>query len=170
MLNSKRLYFVNLINKFLPVSSCHRLKVRLYRWGGVKIGENCEIFSGVKIIGNGEVIIGNHVFIGIDALIMCNKDSKIVVEDYALLGAKSMIVTGFHPITPEGPRIVSYEGTSSMIRICEGACCSSMVMILPGVTVHKMAHCVAGSVVTKDVPEYTRVGGVPAKFMKKENE
>ena len=45
-------------------------------------------------------------------------------------------------------------------------CYQIPAMILPGVTIHKMAHVAAGSVVTKDVPEYTRVGGVPARFMK----
>lgn len=33
-------------------------------------------------------------------------------------------------------------------------------------TINKMSHVAAGSVVTKDVPEYHRVAGVPAKVIK----
>ena len=40
-------------------------------------------------------------------------------------------------------------------------------IILPGVTIGKGAIIAAGAVVTKDVPEYTIVGGIPAKEIKK---
>ena len=39
-------------------------------------------------------------------------------------------------------------------------------IILPGVTVHEMSVVAAGAVVTKDVPSYTVVGGVPARVIK----
>ncbi len=41
------------------------------------------------------------------------------------------------------------------------------VIILPGVTIHDGAVCAAGAVVTKDVPPYTIVAGVPAKPIKR---
>ena len=37
---------------------------------------------------------------------------------------------------------------------------------LPGVTIGKYAVVAAGAVVTKDVPDYVVVGGVPAKVIK----
>ena len=39
----------------------------------------------------------------------------------------------------------------------------SNVIVLPGVTIGKGAVCCAGCVVTKDVPPYTVVAGIPAK-------
>lgn len=165
-MKSKRLYIISLIFKLLPLSRCYRLKSRLLRWCGVKVGENVEIFSSARIIGDGELEIGDNVFIGCDAIISCNKGSKIILEDYTIVGIRSILVTGFHPITPEGPRIIGYEGTSSTIRICKGSSCGTGSIILPGITVGEMAHVAAGSIVTKDVEPYIRVAGNPARPIK----
>lgn len=166
MLNSKKLMLVNKIVNWLPMSTCNSLKSKLYRWAGVEVGQHVEFFSGLKIYGNGELIIGNNVFIGTEALIMINKGSKVIFEDYASIGTRSIIVTGFHYITPEGPRITSYEGTTSTIRVCKGASVGTAAIILPGITVGTMSHVIAGAVASKDVEPYARVGGVPARFIR----
>lgn len=162
-MNTKKLYIISLIFKLLPISRCHKFKARLLRWCGAKVGKNVEIFSTARIIGDGELEIGNNVFIGCDAIISCNKGSKIILEDYTIVGMRSILVTGFHPITPNGPRIIGYEGTSSIIHIRKGSSCGTSSIILPGITVGEMAHVAAGSVVTKDVMPYMRVAGNPAK-------
>jgi putative colanic acid biosynthesis acetyltransferase WcaF len=162
-MNSKRLFLISFILKLLPPSRCHNFKTKLLRWCGVKVGKNVEIFSTAKIIGNGELEIGNNVFIGCDAIISCNKGSKIILEDYTIVGMRTILVTGFHPITPNGPRIIGYEGTSSTIHIHKGSSCGTSSIILPGITVGEMAHVAAESIVTKDVPPYTRVAGNPAR-------
>jgi putative colanic acid biosynthesis acetyltransferase WcaF len=166
-MNTKKLFIANSLIAILP--SCHfnKLKTRLFRWAGVKIGNNCEIFQGCKIEGVGEVIIGDNVFIGMGATIMSNAGSKVIIEDYALVGHYSIIVTGFHPITPEGPRIIGYEGLSSEVKICRGASLGMRATLLPGKTLGEMSHAAACSLITHDVEPYTRVGGVPAQVMKR---
>ncbi|WP_420360969.1 acyltransferase [Companilactobacillus halodurans] len=52
------------------------------------------------------------------------------------------------------------------ITIKEGAWIGAKAVLLPGVTIGKHAIVGAGSVVTKDVTEYTVVGGNPAKVIK----
>lgn len=165
-MNTKKLYVANSLIAILPSSKFNDFKTKLYRWAGVVIGENCEIFQGCKIEGVGDVIIGNNVFMGMGATIMCNAGSKVIIEDYALVGHYSIIVTGFHPITPEGPRIIGYEGTSSEVKICRGASLGMRATLLPGKTLGEMSHAAACSLVTHDVEPYTRVGGVPAKVIK----
>ncbi len=165
MLKSKRLFIVNKVVSLLPTSSFNLLKTKLFRWCGVKVGDRCEFFSGLRILGNGELEIGDNVFIGPDALIMINESSKVIFDDYAVIGTRSTIITGWHPITPNGQRIVSYEGLSSVIKVGRGAHVGTASLILPGVSIGEMAHICAGAVVTKDVQPYNRVGGVPAKFM-----
>lgn len=161
----KRLYIANLASSLLP-SGMHSLKAKLYRWAGVSVGTNVEFFQGVKILGDGDVILGDHVFLGTGATIMTNKGSKVIVENYGMVGHYSIIATGFHPITPEGPRIIGYEGTTSTVTIREGASLGMRAILLPGKTLGRMSHAAAGSLVTHDVEEFTRVGGVPAKVIK----
>ena len=43
MINSKRMYFVNLLMQLLPGSSLQKIKASLFRWAGVEIGNNVEL-------------------------------------------------------------------------------------------------------------------------------
>lgn len=74
------------------------------------------------------------------AMIITNKGSRVVIEDYALVGHYSVIVKGFHNITPEGPRIIGYEGTTSSVRICKGASLGLRAILLPGKTLNTVSH------------------------------
>lgn len=56
--------------------------------------------------------------------------------------------------------------TYGKVTICENAWLGMNVTICPGVTVGKYAVVGAGAVVTKDVPDFAVVGGVPAKVIK----
>lgn len=166
MINSKRIYIVNLLMNILPSSGLQKLKAKLYRWAGVKVGNNVEFFQGIKVQGIGEIEIGDNAFIGHEVLFMINQNSKIIIEEEAIVGSRSIIITGFHPITPDGKRILSREGTSSSVVIGRGCSVSTNCTVLPGVTVAEMSIVAAGATVVKDVEPYTLVGGCPAKFIK----
>lgn len=167
MVNSKRIYFVNFFMGLLPSSGLQSLKAALFRWAGVNVGNNVEFFQGVKIQGIGEIEIGDGAFIGHEVLFMINDGSKVIVEDEAIVGSRSIVITGFHPITPDGKRILSREGTSSTVVIGRGCSVSTNCMVLPGVRVGEMSIVAAGAVVADDVKPYTLVGGCPAKYIKK---
>lgn len=163
MINSKKIYIVNLLMTVLPNSGCQSFKAKLYRWAGVKVGSGVEFFQGIKVQGIGELEILDRAFIGHEVLFMLNEGSKIVVEESAIVGSRSVVMTGFHPITPEGERILSRGGTCSTVRIGKGSSVSTACVVLPGVTVGEKALVAAGATVAKDVEAYTLVGGCPAK-------
>ena len=166
MIKSKRMFIVNHLLAILPNSGCQKVKASLLRWAGVNVGREVEIFQGVKIQGVGEVEIGDRAFLGHEALLMINEGSKIEIGKESIVGSRSILLTGFHDITPNGDRILSRKGTTSTITIGKGCSVSTGVMVLPGVTVGEMSIVAAGSVVTKDVAPYTMVAGVPAVFKK----
>ena len=167
MIKSKRMYFVNLLLAVLPNSGCQRFKSALLRWAGVKVGRRVEIFQGVKIHGVGEVEIGDGAFLGHEALLMVNEGSKIIIEPYAMVGSRTIITTGFHQITPNEERILSREGTTSIIIIGKGTSVSTGAMVLPGVTIGEMSVIAAGATVTRNVEPFSMVAGTPAVFKKR---
>ena len=97
----------------LPNSGCQSFKAKLYRWAGVKVGSGVEFFQGIKVQGIGELEIQDRAFIGHEVLFMLNEGSKINVEESAIVGSRSVVMTGFHPITPDGERILSSSSTPS---------------------------------------------------------
>lgn len=137
----------------------------MLRWCGAKVGKNTEIFSSAKIIGGFNLIIGDGVFVGHDALIFGASGSTIEIEDYAKVGSRAIVVTGSHKYGIEYPSIAG-PGTFENVMIREGASVGTNSVVLPGRTIGEKAHVAAGAVVTKDVPPMVRVGGVPARIIK----
>lgn len=168
-MNTKRLFLYQLITKVLPPTRCYGLKASLLRWCGAKIGNNVRVVSSAKIVGDMDLIVGDNVFIGHDTLVFGTAGSTINIESNTIVGSRVIIVTGSHEFTPDGPCIEG-PGISADVTICSGAAISTGSIILPGKTVNRMAHVAAGSVVTHDVPEFTRVAGVPARIIKNFND
>lgn len=89
------------------------------------------------------------------------KDSFIILEDDSVLGPNiTFFGAGQDPSSPELPDI------AATIRVGRGAYIGGNSTIRYGVTIGAGAVVAAGSVVIKDVPENTVVGGVPARTIK----
>lgn len=164
-LSSGKIYVYHLICRFLPPTKLFKFKAKMLRWCGAKIGQNTEIVSSAKFFGGFNLEIGDNVYIGHEALIFGHNQSSIVLEDNCKVGSRVVIVTGSHEFTPEGPCIEG-PGVYANVRIGRGAAISTGSTILPGKTVGEMSHVAPGAMVTKDVPPYTRVAGIPAKVIK----
>jgi acetyltransferase-like isoleucine patch superfamily enzyme len=111
-----------------------------------------------------KIKIGNHVSINRGCEFYPSrqfKDAYIILEDDAVLGPNiTFFGAGQDPTTPELPDI------AATIRVARGAYIGGNSTIRYGVTIGAGAVVAAGSVVTKDVPENTVVGGVPARSIK----
>lgn len=86
------------------------------------------------------------------------------IGDYVMIGPHTLIATVNHPISPMGRR--KYLSVAKPVTIGNDVWIGGNVTILPGVTIGNNVIVAAGAVVTKDVPDNSLVGGVPAKLIR----
>lgn len=86
----------------------------------------------------------------------------IHIGEGSFIGHNVVLATVNHALEPSKNRKNSYHPISIGKHVWIG----SNATVLPGVTIGDWAVVAAGAVVTKDVPPYAVVGGVPAKVLK----
>jgi acetyltransferase-like isoleucine patch superfamily enzyme len=126
---------------------------------GVFIGEQACLHGrvdGVCRIGNG-AWIGPQVFL--DA-------RDLTIEDYVGIGPGARVIGSTHVALPVTLPVIQTDLYIEPVRIGAGSDIGANAVILPGVTIGCGAIVGAGAVVTKDVPEYAVVAGVPAKMLR----
>jgi acetyltransferase-like isoleucine patch superfamily enzyme len=158
-------YFNSLLFKILPETRCFILKTVLLRLAGVKIGKNTRICSSVSFLGNGNIVIGDNVWIGPQVFLSASGEATINIGSHVGIAPQTYIATGSHDIDYDGISSLG-KGFNADVNIAEGVWIGPKVLILPGVVIGVKAIVAAGSVVTKDVVEKTLVGGVPAKHLR----
>lgn len=110
----------------------------------------------------GDVTIGDYTRIGIH----CTVIGPVCIGSHVNL-AQGITVTALNHNFGDAARRIDEQGVSTKpVVIGDDVWIGANAVILPGVTIG--CHCViaAGAVVTKDVPDYTLAGGVPAKIIK----
>lgn len=121
---------------------------------GAQMGEKCILGQNVFI--GSDVVIGNGVKIQNNVSIY----DKIVLEDYVFCGPSCVFTNVSNPRS-EYPRDRDTEFKKTTIK--RGASLGANSTIVCGNTIGRSAFIGAGSVVTKDVPDYALVYGTPAK-------
>lgn len=169
-MNTKILYIYNILRLFLPETSLFSLKNKILRLAGVKIGNNVRICSSVKILGDGDLEIGDNVWIGIGTLIVSSKsrqnpNAKITIGSNIDIAPRVYIGTGTHIIDINSENIAG-EGISYDIIIENGCWICADSTILPGVKVGSKTIVAAKALVNKDLLENSVYAGIPAKFIK----
>lgn len=125
-------------------------------------GENLKISSDVNIYNPQNVIVGNSVYIGYNTYL---GGGEIILADQVIIGPFCSIVAGNHTMKDESYRFGPYD--YGKIEIGRGTWLGSHCVITSNVKIGKGCIIAAGSVVTKDIEDFSVVGGVPAKLIKK---
>lgn len=133
-------------------------------------GNEVSIPHSIRIHGQ-HLRIGNDVALGEDCLFMC-AGAPIIIGDHVMLGPRVTMITGDHRIDMVGKymsevKIFEKLPENNQPIVLEGDnWIGANATILKGVTVGEGAVVAAGALVTKDVPPYTVVGGVPARKLR----
>lgn len=107
--------------------------------------------------------VGKNLFVNYNCTIL--DVAKVIIGDNVLIGPNVSIYTAGHPIHADA-RKTGYE-FGAPISIGDNVWIGGNSIILPGVTVGSNSVIAAGSVVTKDVPEWSVAAGNPAKVIRK---
>ena len=122
--------------------------------------QDVTVFTPLYINCGKHIAIGKNVFINFDCTFLAL--GGIAIEDEVLIGPKVSLITENHPLNPEERKGLA----AKPILIKKKAWIGANAVILPGVTIGENAVVAAGAVVSKDVPDNTVVGGIPARFIK----
>lgn len=120
---------------------------------GAKIGENCSFGQNVNVSNN--VKIGNGVRVQNNVSIY----EGVELENDVFCGPSVVFTNDLTPRAKYPKGTAGYKKT--FVR--EGASIGANATIVCGHTIGRCAMIAAGAVVTKDVPDYALMAGVPAK-------
>ena len=141
-------------------------KCIIKRGNSIICGANCSFADGsVLIPGKGFINIGNNVTIGLYNVI--DGTGGLTIKDNVRIGAQVCIYSANHNYSSSNVLIREQGMDYRTVVISEDCWIGANSTILAGVTIWKGAVIAAGAVVTKDVPEYSVVAGVPARVIKK---
>lgn len=132
---------------------------RIINNGGALHARSCQLFSGVRLeIGPGaELRIGKGTYLNRNTNIVCNKRIEI--------GADCKISWDVIIMDTDQHAVHGTVAADLPVVIDDDVWIGCRAIILKNVHIGKGAIIAAGSVVTRDVPAYAVVGGVPARIL-----
>ena len=164
------------------------MRAVIWRAAARRVGRGLQVGSGVGFkhvetfaIGEGVFIgaqsylqgrfdgtfeIGDHVWIGPQSYF----DARdLILEEYVGWGPGARVLGSAHTGMPVNVPIIQTDLDIKPVRIEAWADIGTNAVILPGVTVGRGSIVGAGAVVTRDVPPFSIVAGVPARVIGQRN-
>ncbi|KUM39393.1 acyltransferase [Arthrobacter sp. EPSL27] len=123
------------------------------------VGNNCTIGRGAYV-GPG-VVVGSNCKLQNYALVY----EPARLADGVFVGPAAVLTNDLHPraVTPDGVLKSSEDWDAVGVTVGEGASIGARAVCVAPVAIGRWATVAAGAVVTKDVPDYAVVVGVPAR-------
>lgn len=139
----------------IPIFSLRKL---FYTLAGIKIGKKSHLHIGVQFFNPKNIKIGEGTIIGQNAFL--DGRDKLIIGNNVDIASDVMIYNSEHDINSD-----DFKAIEAPVEIEDYVFIGPRAIILPGVKIGRGAVVAAGAVVTKDVSEFSIVGGVPAKLI-----
>ncbi len=147
--------FLLFIIGWVPI---HHVRRFFYRVAGVKIGQGSTIHMGTVFYDPKNIEVGKDTIIGERAVL--DGRAMLTIGDHVDIASEVMIYNSQHDVNSE-----HFTAITKPVIIQDYVFIGPRAIILPGVTIGKGAVVGAGAVVTKDVADFSIVGGVPAQVI-----
>ena len=145
----------------LTYADAHEIRALFGELIGREVDEGFSLIPPFYATGGDNTRVGRNVFI--NQCCTLYDLGGVDIGDDVMIGPNVSLITSGHPIEPAQRRA---GVTASPIAIERNVWIAAGVTIIGGVTVGENAVVAAGSVVTKDVPPDTLVGGNPARVIR----
>lgn len=133
----------------------HHIRRFILRLGGAKIGKGSSVHTGCRFFSLKKIKIGEDSIIGYGVFL--DGRDKIIIGNHVDIASEVMIYNSEHDINS-----ADFQARLVPVEIEDYVFIGPRVIILPGVRIGRGSVVGAGAVVTKDVADFSIVGGVPA--------
>ncbi len=130
----------------------------LFVLSGLRMGAGSTIHMGVRFFDPRGVSIGEDTIVGFGTFLDGRKEIKI--GDHVDIASEVMIYNSEHDLDSD-----EFTAREEAVEIGDYVFIGPRAIIMPGVKIGKGAVVAGGAVVTKDVPDFAIVGGIPAKVI-----
>lgn len=160
MISKIRNYLLKFWEEYrLPKALFNRTRVAIMKKMGVKVMGPIHVRKGLQIrMGGEKCVIGKGVSFGPKVLL--DARSGLEIGDNAVIAYEAIIWTLNHDYND-----IHFKSKGSKVVIGSYSWICSRSIVLPGVTIGEYAVVASGAIVTKNVPPYAIVAGVPAKII-----
>ncbi|MCK0147047.1 acyltransferase [Arenibacter sp. F26102] len=149
---------------FINTPIFNRYSQKWYEALGV-VGSKYRISPNITLVGSySNLKLGQRSEINAGCFLLA-KD-RIVIGENSTLAYQTTILTSANPNGPHNVLVRLYPAIKKPVIIGKNSWIGARATILPGVTIGNYCIVAAGALVTKDVPDYTLVAGVPAREIK----
>lgn len=136
----------------------HLIRLFFYRLSGMRIGRSTKIHMWANFFQPKNIEIGEGSVIGNNAFL--DGRAPLIIGNHVDIASEVLIYNSEHDINSE-----DFSPIESAVEIGDYVFIGPRAIVLPGVKIGRGAVVAAGAVVTKDVPDFAVVGGVPAKVI-----
>lgn len=146
------------INSFLCNFPSKRFRFWCLKLMGMNLHKDVRFYTGFHIRNPKGITIGSGVNIGPNVLLDGRKG--LTIGRNAVIAYEAIIWTLNHDYND-----IHFCGKGAPVEIGDYAWICSRSIVLPGIKIGEGAVVASGAIVTKDVPPYSIVAGVPAKIV-----